>query len=373
MDSTSDLAPLQRVMLRDSLAAPTAGHHVEQLEIVFAPTVPAANVIAAWGETVRQTAALQISFTVKNGNPEGWDFITPPIIPHPAALLTESFTNWLAADRLRPLLAHGEVPWRTVFWPETRRFVWTFHHALLDGRSIARILRGFLSCIHGHHPEYLALSRWLPPTHDAITQATQLFSSRPPSSVRLPSTDPDSTLAGHNLGATFAVRLESLAGKMHTTVAALLTWAWGQAILAAADTDAIWVEQLRSGAPQPGTAGFTMNLLPMLVRAETSLCQFHRELLDLRTIETVSPGDFPPAAFPNTSGPWASVIMVEHGTLHHTTHASDSVEILKLHERKAESIVATAYILPDLLLEVEGPHRHALLASWIASLKKLKV
>lgn len=358
-------------MLRDTLAAPTAGHHVEQVEIVFAPSVIGAHVLSAWRETVSQTAAFQISFTTENENPEGWRFVLAP--PSPTVLLTEPFEHWLETDKLRPLLALGEVPWRTVFWPETRRFVWTFHHALLDGRSIARILQGFIKRVDGIPSENLTLSRWQPPTAEAITLAAQLFSSPVPASVRIPTIEQDSTPASHRLGAAFAARLVSISEKMATTPAALLTGSWGQAILAAADTDAVWIEQLRSGAPQPGTAGFSMNLLPVLVRAETCPSQFHQQLLDLRAIETVSPQDFPPGAFPDTSGPWASVIMVERGTLHHTTHAGSSVEILKLHERKAESIVATAYILPDLLLEVEGPHRHALLARWIESLKKLEV
>ena len=371
-DPKPQLAPLQRVMLQNTFKEPTAGHHVEQVEIVFAPTATKARIFAAWRETVEQTAALQISFTLGNGQPQPWDFVSPPVTLHHPEPLTGSVASWLEADQLRPLLTSGEVPWRAVFWPETRRFVWTFHHALLDGRSITRILRNFLKRIDSSHPEYLTLSRWQPATAEGIALAETRFSKRVPPSIRFPVAEPDSTPAVHCLGQDFGDRLESSAVEMAVTVAAILTWSWGQAILAASTTDAVWVEQLRSGAPQPGTAGFSMNLLPVLIHAKTNLTQFGKQLLDLRAIETVSPEDFPPGVFPDTRGPWASVIMVERGSLHQMALASDSVEILKLHERKAETLVATAYIMPDLRLEVEGPGRHALLAGWIESLEKLK-
>lgn len=371
LDLPLHLAPLQRVMLRDTLAEPAAGHHVEQVEIVFAPRITEAKIIAAWWETVQQTAALQISFTIEQGRTQPWKFVTPPTTLHPVEPLTGSLTSWLEADRLRPLLAPDEVPWRAVFWRETRRFVWTFHHALLDGRSIARVLRSFLKRIDGSHSERLTLARWQPPTAEVVTLAETQFCSRVPPSIRSPAAEPDFALAVHSLGIDFVNRLESIAEEIKVTVATLVTWSWGQALLAASATDAVWVEQLRSGAPQPGAAGFTMNLLPVLIQAGTSPTQFAKQLLELRAIETVSPEDFPPGIFPKTSGPWASVIMVERGSLHQMALASDSVEILKLHESKTETLAATAYILPDLRLEVEGPGRHALLAGWIESLKKL--
>ena len=58
----SSLSPLQRVMLQDSWSAPSAGHHVEQVEIIFAPGAVRARVPTAWEEIVTKTEALQISF-----------------------------------------------------------------------------------------------------------------------------------------------------------------------------------------------------------------------------------------------------------------------------------------------------------------------
>ncbi len=371
LDRLPQLAPLQRVMLRDALAAPDAGHHVEQVEIVFAPRIRPASVTAAWQETVQQTAALQISFMVENGKPEGWEFVTPPATLHSAAPSIGSFGLWLEVDKLRPLLVSGEVPWRAVFWPETQRLVWTFHHALLDGRSIARILQAFFNCVNGSAPERLALSCWQPPAVDAITRAAQLFSRPMPLAIRFPMEEPDWSPAIHHLGVAFANRLETIAVEMEVSVATLVTWAWGHAILAASGMDSVWVEQLRAGAPQAEAAGFTMNLLPILIATGTSPTQFQKQLHELRIIETVSPKDFPFGVFPDTGTPWASVIMVERGTLLHMAQAPDSIETLTLHERPGKTLTATAHLLPDLRLEVEGPGRHTLLATWIDVLKNL--
>jgi hypothetical protein len=62
--------------------------------------------------------------------------------------------------------------------------------------------------------------------------------------------------------------------------------------------------------------------------------------------------------------------MVERGTLSHLTGV-DFVESLMLHEAKGESLTATAHVLPDLRLEVEGPGRHDLLQRWIGVLERL--
>ena len=72
------LAPLQRVMLRDSLAAGDAGHHVEQVEIVLAPGAMRQRVAAAWAETVARTAALRTAFLIENGEPVGMESVKHP-------------------------------------------------------------------------------------------------------------------------------------------------------------------------------------------------------------------------------------------------------------------------------------------------------
>lgn len=375
--SPSPLAPLQRVMLRDSIRRPSAGHHIEQLEIVFAPQVGDGRVVAAWRETVVRTEALRVAFVIEGSEPCGMETVARSIPPDQTEPVPASLEAWLQADRMRPLLVPHEVPWRAVFWPQERRFVWTFHHALLDGRSITRILRNFLDLVAGGDADVLAISRWRPPSPSSIARAGEIFAPRPSPGSGEPVAEQDGVAAIRYFGADFLKRLEALASEWEITAATVLTWAWGQALLSHSGADAIWVEQLRAGEPQAATAGFSMNLLPVLIHrgggdVADSLRCFRKHLLDLRAIETVSATDFPPGMFPDVNGRWASVIMIERGELDHMLGSPDQVERLKLHEHRSDSLAAAAHLLPHLRLEVEGPGRHALLAAWIGVLEKLE-
>jgi hypothetical protein len=64
------------------------------------------------------------------------------------------------------------------------------------------------------------------------------------------------------------------------------------------------------------------------------------------------------------------MIMVERGTLRHMA-GGELVESLVLHEAKGKALMATAHVLPDLRLEVEGPGRHDLLRGWVRVLERL--
>ncbi|MES2924392.1 MAG: hypothetical protein V4819_22765 [Verrucomicrobiota bacterium] len=374
------LAPLQRVMLGDSLAAPGAGHHVEQVEIVLTRSLTGAAVAAAWEETVARTAVLRTTFRIAGGTPVGMESVEPVKLLDLAQPVPTSTGSWLESDRLRLLLAPNEVPWRAVYWPATRRFIWTLHHALLDGRSIARILRGFLARLNGGNADDLAISKWRGPSPETIARANRMFleSTRvpEPAGVELPPLQDGSAV--RSLGIDFATRLDALATAMQVTAATILTWAWGQALAEATGSDAVRVEQVRAGAPQHGTAGFTMNTLPVVIHraadgeVEKSLRELRVQLLAQREIEAVSPDDFPPGVFPNMDEPGSSVIMIERGTLEHLVGATDLVESLVLHEAKGETLMATAYLLPDVRMEVEGPGRHLLLETWIGVLYRLE-
>ena len=370
-DSSPLLAPLQRVMLRDSLAEAGAGHHVEQVEILFARGPILGRVAAAWVETVARTAALRVAFVMDDGHAVGREFVTPQNFLNSSEPLPISWEIWRNADRCRPLLAPHEVPWRAVYWPEDGRFIWTFHHALLDGRSISRVLQNFLERLAGGNPEPLAIAEWTAPTAKSLALAEQIFRNEAVPSIEMNLPDEAVESAVCCMGNDFARRLESMA----VTAPTILIWAWGQALMEVSGADAVMVEQLRAGAPQPGTAGFTMHTLPVTVRragadVARDLREFRAWLLALRAIEAVSAEDFAAGVFPDSSGISSSLIMVERGTLSHLAGV-DFVESLVLHEAKGESLTATAHVLPDLRLEVEGPGRHDLLQRWIGVLERL--
>ncbi len=374
----SCLAPLQRMMLWDSLAANHAGCHVEQVDIVLARGLSTERVLAAWERTIVRTDALRTAFVMVNNMPAGVEQVASGLALIVEKCVPRCWESWLEADRLRPLPFSIEVPWRASWWPEAGRFIWTFHHALLDGRSIARIVRQFLNCLESGDAEPLAISKWREPSSEMIARAGQLFRNWLPSGNREISPDRSTEAsASRSLGDESALRLKSVAAKLGVTAATLVTWCWGQALTAAMATDTVWIEQVRAGEPQPGTAGFTMLTLPIVIQRDRGgemnqqLKNFRGQLLELREIEAVSPDDFPPGDFPDMDGPGTSVIMVEHGTLQHLVGVSALVESLVLHESKGETLIATAYLLPDLSLKVEGPGRQELLDRWISVLQRV--
>ncbi|MEO8615726.1 MAG: condensation domain-containing protein [Luteolibacter sp.] len=370
------LAPLQIIMLRDSLAAERDGLHVEQLEIVFIDGHSGDQVAAAWDTTAARTEALQMAFVIEHGEPVAW---RKTDVKHPLTLdrqVPASWEKWLTADRQLPLLVPNGLPWRVVYWPDERRFVWTFHHALLDGRSIARILHGFLNCLHdGQPPERLPATTWFPPDAQTTAKAEQVLGDEfagldqnetvPPPESRV------SAKAVRCLGSDFATRLESYAAALQVSAPCILTWLWGQAVAHVSATKAAVVEQVRCGPPQAGKAGFSMNTLPLVIwRAtpdplESQLQKFRAHLLAMRGIEAIAPFDLPPKVNALANSPWSSVIMIERGTLNHIADPVNRVESITLHEFPGETLTAAAYLLPDLRLEVEGSENQRLLGAWV--------
>jgi hypothetical protein len=362
------LAPLQRIMLADSLAAAgSIGQHVEQVEIIFAKNLTTKIIVDAWAETVAQTEALRMSFHISAEQPFSWK----PATAREMIIHTESLTSWdtlLAKDREQKLLSPQQPPWRAAYWPETRQFLWTFHHALLDGRSITRILHAFLKRVAGENSDFLTLAKWHDPSDIELTAAANILRNismeAEPFIARSNSKPPALKHAICHLGHDFLRSLKSNAAKVNVTAATVLTWAWGQALLKLTNTDTELIEQVRCGAPQAQTAGFTMNTLPVIIRRKESLHELQNQLLALRTIENVTPIDFPDSS---------SLLMIEHGTLHYMLRdvaGENIVESIILHECKGESLIATAHISPDLRLEVEGPEKFDLLDQWIAALQK---
>ncbi len=367
------LAPLQRVMLGDSLmAASAAGQHIEQVEIVFTAELTSKKVIAAWLETVAQTEALQMAFRIVNGNPVGWEKAPAREISI-QEVLPVSWERWLAADRSREILIPQQVPWRVVYWPEARHFLWTFHHALLDGRSMTRILQNFLKRIAGEPAEFLAIAPWHNHSLHEAAMAVNAFQETllrlEPAGMKFSTESADGGKAVCFLGHEVLTALEAIALEIKVTVATILIWAWGQAVIERSATQATMVEQVRCGIPQPGMAGFTMNILPVLVHravdgeVEKPLQELRAQLLGLRAIEQVS-------WIEHADG--LSVIMIEYGTLEHILRGGvggNRIESVMLHECEGVSLAATAHLLPDLRLEVEGPSKFDLLGRWIAFLE----
>ena len=158
-------------MLYHAVAEPCSGVDIEQLVLTLHEPVDAGRLLAAWQRVVARHGILRTAFE--------WQGAEPLQRVHPAvALVLESgecsdFAAWLQVDRERGFaLDHAPLMRLTLFriadahW----RLVWTFHHALLDGRSFPIVLEEVFGFYDGAAEEP-ALPR---PYRDFIVwQATQ--------------------------------------------------------------------------------------------------------------------------------------------------------------------------------------------------------
>lgn len=234
---------------------------------------------------------------------------------------------------------------------------------------MVKILRSFLDRLAGQPTERLRLARWVHPSVAERELAKEMYQRQfaylKPVDERPSIPDESTGKARICLGSDFQNELACA----EVTAATQVIWAWGQALLELSGADAVVVEQVRAGAPQPGTAGFTMNVLPVIIhhaRNET-LGEFRLRLRALRNIERISASDFA-EYYPED----CSVVMVERGHLQHQVGREEWVKSIQLHEPEVELSTATAYLSPNGVLEVEGANRHLLLAAWVRSLEGLR-
>ncbi len=359
------ITPLQEAMLRGSLDAWT-GCNVEQVEIDFAADIPMARVLDAWSLTIEKTEALRTSFLIEDGEPVGILMNSEVMPVQVEKCIPTSWEAWLANDRKQPLPLDGGHPWRVVTWPDSRKLIWTFHHALLDGRSIAAILRAFETALtDASGLVVMSLASAPVPSDEEITAAERfhrtVFSRVEPSQPEFPGdTANGNSCVSSCLGPETAAKLEAVARRLQVTAPTLITWAWGQAVASASGQASVAVGQVRSGAPTPNQAGFTMNTVPLVIDRATPgpltpvIQKFRENLLELREIEAVSPQVLSSGIFDHTSGPWpGGVVMVQRGTLHHQVGETTAIRAITLHETSDEPLLASAWIYPELKMEVE--------------------
>jgi hypothetical protein len=150
-ESAYPLVPMQAGMLFNSLLDPGAGVEIEQLVFRLPESVDADALAAAWREVTQRHDILRTSFR--------WEGVQVPsqVVDAQVELefafedlgeLSEDgaearLREWLRADRMRgfelaraplqrvALFRRGDADWT---------LVWTFHHALLDGRAMVLVL-----------------------------------------------------------------------------------------------------------------------------------------------------------------------------------------------------------------------------------------
>jgi amino acid adenylation domain-containing protein len=348
------LSALQRAMLRDSLAAGVDGRNFERVEMVLDPALDFREVETAWRAVVAATQALRLEVVYENDEPAGMRNST-----------VERVLQERDVASGFPSLTDGP-PWCCSYEPGFGKWTWVFHHALLDGRSIHRVLAAFLNALRGRTLQTLPLLSHEPPTGAEIAWAAEhhrrAFAGVVKARLDFPLATTGAGAAAIELGDPMIARLRAVAESLDSTAATLVTWAWGQAMLLAQGGEAVAIGQVRAGAPAGDRAGFGMNTVPLVCRRSgqsdlrTVLGDFRSDLFALRAVERVSPEDLPEDLFHEAGGPWSSVLMVEHGTPYHLleNEGTGLLRSLVLHEQPGVSLMASAYLSPALRLVVES-------------------
>lgn len=165
------LAPVQSAMLRETLAG-ASGRYVERLEICFAAQVDPEVIRDAWRETVAATEVLRARIVIENGDPIGW---VPTDNEGEWLEISDPSNDWQhgAGDcgEEAPDLVKGS-PWRVLFFPAEGRWIWIFHHALLDGRSIVKVARAFMDRVQGRDPGRVAWAGWADGDEGMVAEAS---------------------------------------------------------------------------------------------------------------------------------------------------------------------------------------------------------
>lgn len=363
-------------MLRETLAG-DGGKYIERLEIRFKADLEAGVIRYAWQQTVAATEALRARFVFENDDPVGWTADGDP---------GECLELHGAADDIgqAPDPSKG-APWKVLFFPDERRWVWIFHHALLDGRSIVRIARAFIDRVHGLDPGPLPLAAWQAGDDAMLAEASRFLTAHEiediPASPEFPGDKREAAKAVEVLGAETARGLETFASRCGVTAATLVTWAWGQALATAMGADAARVLQVRSGPRLDGLAGFTMNTLPLLIDRTCSgsvreaLASLRRRLEEMRRFETVAAADLT-APGRGTCG----VLMVDRAMVPESIGTAERVESIDFEESGGGGLLAAAWVHPDLRIELDsdgsllGPAAvGAIIGHWSAILRRLAV
>ncbi|MSU58572.1 MAG: amino acid adenylation domain-containing protein [Pedosphaera sp.] len=150
-EATYPLSPLQQGMLFHHLSEPGSGVDIEQMVCTLREPLDVEKLRAAWERVVARHAILRTGFRwegVVQPEQEVRSAVSVPLVledlrPFPAAAQQEKLSAFRKADRTRGF-AMNEAPMLrlALFRCGDAHFelVWTFHHALLDGRSFPIVL-----------------------------------------------------------------------------------------------------------------------------------------------------------------------------------------------------------------------------------------
>ena len=151
LPGTFPLSPMQQGMLFHYLKEPHSGVDIEQIVVHLPEKIEARRLEMAWQWLVQRHDILRTKFAWEGNETqqEVLPEVRVPFVVHEERGLSERVRDerlreFLQADRVRGFdLSEAPMLRQTLFqWgEESFSLVWTFHHALLDGRSYPVLLR----------------------------------------------------------------------------------------------------------------------------------------------------------------------------------------------------------------------------------------
>ncbi len=151
VEDTFGLVPIQAGMLFHTLVSDTAGVEIEQIVYRLPEEIVASSLSAAWNATVAQHPALRVRLSFRGRTDPVQQVLRAVHVPlrvedwsqRSSATQEVGLARWIEEDRARGIeLSRAPMMRVTLFRlaPAQHVLVWTFHHAMLDGRSMETVL-----------------------------------------------------------------------------------------------------------------------------------------------------------------------------------------------------------------------------------------
>lgn len=319
------LAPLQQGMLVESLSNRDEGLDITQVICALPEEINPVQLERAWQRVIERHAALRTRFEWdKNG--------TPAQAVEENVRLPFKFLDWnLRTDGDKALIGllseerkrgfdTARAPLTRVTLvragPSDHRLIWTFHHLIIDGRSIAIVLKEVFSIyealIHGEEPglapapAYAGFIKWL---EQQDQQKAESFWRNYLKSFTTPTTLPVSQHADKadeakeaaseqeiTLSSESVARLRTFAQENEVTLNTVIQGAWSLVLSRYSGQEEVVFGAIRAGrkgtvAEAEATAGVFINTLPVRarvspgVRLGTWLKELREQWISLRPYE----------------------------------------------------------------------------------------
>lgn len=292
------LTPTQQGMLFHSLYAPHSGVYVEQISCTFRGVLDYGLLEEAWHSVVQSYPVLRTSFIwkeVKEPIQVVHKDCRPPLTTYNWRHLNKEeqeaeFQKFLREDRAQGFdLARAPLMrLQLIELSDTEvRFVWSHHHILLDGWSVALVLKGVMEHIHSARStgalkadrSYRDFIVWLKKQDQRAAEAywrTTLQGLSYPTLLG-DQEDRQRTLTEHNfkeekieLSSTTTLKLRTFAQQNRITLNTLIQGAWSIVLHRHSGAEDIMFGTTVSGRPEnlqgvEQIVGLFMNTLPLRV------------------------------------------------------------------------------------------------------------